>query len=156
MRTMCLLLMVGGWMVTTGAFAQQAAGIPKGAVMAFNLAACPDGWTQFTPARGRTILGVGQSTPEDTKYKLGTTGGAETHTLTIEEFPPHNHGLVGAGNGSYLKQWNATNAHYAVPCPNARAGSFRTSRLPNGWSEGEAKPHNTMPPFIALLYCEKQ
>ncbi len=33
-------------------------GIPSGAVMFFNLSACPSGWTELTSARGRYIVGL--------------------------------------------------------------------------------------------------
>jgi hypothetical protein len=34
--------------------------IPSGAVMFFDLASCPDGWTELTDARGRYIIGLQQ------------------------------------------------------------------------------------------------
>ncbi len=40
--------------------------------------------------RGRTIIGEGQGT-DLTNRNLGTTGGAETHTLTSSEMPSHTH-----------------------------------------------------------------
>ena len=32
---------------------------PSGAVLPFDLAACPSGWSEFVPARGRAIIWVG-------------------------------------------------------------------------------------------------
>ena len=34
-------------------------GIPTGAVMSFNLASCPSGWTEYSAAAGRTVIGRG-------------------------------------------------------------------------------------------------
>ncbi len=53
--------------------------VPEGAVMAFNLNACPSGWVEFTPAGGRFLVGV------SAEFALGITGGLETVTLTPEQ-----------------------------------------------------------------------
>jgi hypothetical protein len=38
-------------------FAEETAAVPPGAVMSFDLAQCPPGWTELESARGRTIVG---------------------------------------------------------------------------------------------------
>ena len=43
-----------GWTCTT----VSGGGVPSGAVLPFNLANCPAGWTELTAARGRVIVGV--------------------------------------------------------------------------------------------------
>ncbi len=53
--------------------------IPEGAVMAFNLNACPLGWVDFAAAEGRFILGVSGT------LDLGSAGGLESVTLTPEQ-----------------------------------------------------------------------
>lgn len=35
--------------------------VPVGAVMAFNLSACPTGWSEYAPAYGRFIRGIDKS-----------------------------------------------------------------------------------------------
>lgn len=43
-----------------------------------------DTWVQI---QGKFLLGASDS------YKIGSTGGATTHTLTVNEMPSHNHSL---------------------------------------------------------------
>lgn len=38
------------------------AGIPAKAVMSFNLTSCPTGWTEYTAAAGRTVIGRADGT----------------------------------------------------------------------------------------------
>jgi hypothetical protein len=71
----------GTWMAVT----RQ--GPPAGAVMFFNLAACPAGWSEFAPAQGRTVVG----TPVG-----GTTGGVVGVPLANLENRPHTHSLTRA------------------------------------------------------------
>ena len=110
--------------------------IPSGAVMAFNLAGCPSGWSTYTSARDRTIIGSGSS------YSRGATGGATTHTLTIAEMPSHNH----------IGYWHGRYSHGDTGV----AGSL-TGYVSGGYtsSTGGDQPHNNMQPYIALLYCIK-
>ena len=73
-------------------------------------------------------------------HDLGETGGAETHTLTIEEMPSHTH----VQKGSYVKAQN---------------GSLT---LPEGWNNapndcnfttnatGGGQPHSIMPPYLVV------
>lgn len=39
-----------------------------------------------------------------TKYKNGTTGGEENHTLTINEIPYHSHNISSQGNDTLTKK----------------------------------------------------
>ena len=51
-----------------------------------------DGSTTFNVPdfRGRVVIGASAT------KAMGTTGGAETHTLTVDEMPSHTHGSAGA------------------------------------------------------------
>ena len=83
------------------------------------------------------ILGASATRP------VGTTGGEEKHTLTVEEIPEHEHGAapVRAPGG----------AHTASGNPQARAGLTGKTGKTGG---GEA--HNNMPPFAAALVVIKR
>ena len=108
--------------------------VPAAGVMAFNLAACPDGWSPYNAANGRTIIGVGGG------YTLGATGGEETHALTVAEMPSHNHSgrTMGGSQG-----W----------CPNAGCGDY--GGVSTMGTTGGGQAHNVMQPYIALVYCVK-
>lgn len=70
----------GGENPTWVALTQQ--GPPAGAVMFFNLAACPSGWTELVAAQGRTIVA---------RPAAGTTGGTVGAPLTNLENRAHAH-----------------------------------------------------------------
>ena len=82
------------------------------------------------------------------KYSIGSTGGEETHTITINEMPSHYH------NGTYN-----FNANYRID-PSSYEGVFSNLYGPNDGqkgaitrataSEGGNQPHNNMPPYKAV------
>lgn len=122
-----LAVRLGSELVVVGA---QAGGPPVGSVIDFTGQTAPAGWllcqgqaisrtayarlysvigTRFgdgdgsttfnLPAAGRTPVG---RDPLQTEFAtLGGTGGAKTHTLTVEQIPSHKHGVLGGfGAGS--------------------------------------------------------
>lgn len=123
---------------------------PSGMVVAFDLASCPAGWSELTAARGRMVVGTNPaqfSNPDGegviSERSLGQTGGEETHTLTIDEMPSHAHQTLGDSNSQTttgLGWWNS---------------SSESAPLTQTGSTGGGQAHNNMPPFIALLYCQK-
>lgn len=114
--------------------------VPSGAVVAFDLDACPNGWAVFAPAAGRTVIGVGKG-ERLTARQLRETGGAEAHTLTVDEMPPHNHGGIWGGDGGKA----GMNNNYA----------YHSQGHVQIKMEGGGKAHNNMQPFVALQYCKK-
>lgn len=97
-------------------------------------------------AKGRMIIGTGApednddgTSPGNYNIALGTTGGEEKHTLTVEEMPNHNHATYSyglddvKGNGWALEAVNSYDEAQSV------------------WSQynGGSQPHNNMPPYLA-------
>lgn len=111
------------------------AGVPAGAVMAFDLSTCPTGWTAFTAAANRNVVGVG------TSYTLGQTGGEASHTLTVAEMPSHAHNIV-------------FNKHFAADGGNGDFGPGTGNNYSTDATGGGAA-HNVLDPYVALLYCKK-
>ena len=93
-------------------------------------------WTQLTD---RFLLGAG------TTYSAGSTGGAATHTLTVNEMPRHRHW------GVYRPDWY----------PAAETG--QASGISDGSSsnqlftdyEGGGNAHNNMPPYLAVYMWKR-
>lgn len=124
-------------------------GIPAGGIIIWSGAAnaVPDGWalcdgTNSTPdLRGRFVLG------ESSSHAMGSTGGSETVTLTVNQMPSHNHllGLVknGAATGSYDYP-PATSSNLSVD--NVRSAITQT---------GGNQSHPNMPPYYTLCYIMK-
>ncbi|MDR0607581.1 MAG: hypothetical protein LBG52_04420 [Candidatus Peribacteria bacterium] len=57
--------------------------IPAGAIWAFDLSACPSGWTRFSAADNRFIMGASSN--------FKTTGGRSSLTLSTSQLPSHSH-----------------------------------------------------------------
>lgn len=112
-------------------------GVPAGAVMPFNLDACPSGWSEFVQANDRFILGKGAKA-------LGETGGEERVTLTVEEMPRHNHAHRVYGTGS------SSNNPTGTVTRDSTLYNFTPTEHAGG-----SQSHNNMPPYISLLYCSK-
>jgi len=95
------------------------------------------------------------TSPKLTPYILKSTGGRETHTLTIDEIAPHSHGqrIIGGAckdyvNGLYLDGGDGCTlkSHEKVAPP------FSTI-LPDSLVNN--KQHNNMPPYFSLAYIIK-
>jgi len=126
--------------------------LPEGAVIAFLRnpgQACPDGWSYYTPAQGRFLIGAGEHTNRDERneeldqYTSGTVGGEKNHVLTEDEMPSHYHPpgvLLTSGD----------NLGKAPPTGGIGSNARReTNRV------GGGKPHNNMPPYVAVHFCQQ-
>ncbi len=141
--------------------------VPDGAVIAF-LHPCKDidGWEDYADGAGKFLLGVGKgvlrpqgphkplSSPSEvslSEIKLGDQGGQETHTLTIPEMPVHNHDN---GSGKYLVQVTGSDTVHAKTDLDKHEINIRNGVTIN--AAGGGQPHNNMPPYIALHFCQKK
>lgn len=108
-----------------------------------------DGTNGTPDLSGRFILGA------STSHAAGTTGGEETHTLTVAEMPSHTHGIYHDDNFS---------AHYnATTITNVWKQALVNSTNPNisppvnthTQATGGGNAHNNMPPYYALVFIMK-
>ena len=118
--------------------------------------------------RGRFILGAGAGAGTGlTARGINDMGGKETHILTKDEMPTHNHGndmidpskhMEGAmyanaclktGGGAGLTGWGTAGGAGGLwhqTCPQLHQHQF----------EGKNLPHPVMPPYYTLVYIIKQ
>ena len=142
--------------------------MPKGGIIIWSGNDVPASWalcdgTNGTPdLRGRFILGAGQGADLTLRTK-GQTGGAETHKLTIEEIPSHNHAIntVSSTNEGCSASRNAPIGRGAGITTGCDGQIGQPDKYVDAWNIpwinkiGGDKPHNNMPPFYVLAYIMK-
>lgn len=122
---------------------------PPGSVVAFNLSACPNGWSEYEEAYGRFIRGFDRSgkIDPDGKRKLGIP-----QEDSFEKHIHKAHMQVGAepprGAGGALSS-RAAGGH-------GKAAKDSQRYETNGLLESTGDTEETRPKNIALLYCIKK
>lgn len=79
----------------------------------------------------------------DSAHAAGSTGGEETHKLTVNEMPSHSHTIKG---------------HSFYNCDNEEISfnGFRDSEASqNTTKTGGDKPHNNMPPYLSVYMWKR-
>ncbi len=110
--------------------------VPSGAVMAFDLNACPTGWTEFAPAYGRFIRGIDRS-----NTSIDPDGERAPGSIQDEALKSHAH--------SYRDRHGFANGHG----DRIHAGISthqQTSDTTSATGGPETRPKN-----VALLMCRK-
>lgn len=129
----------------TGANASgcKSVSVPAGTVAAFNLAACPTGWSAYTAGAGRVVVGVG-TLGTDT-YTLGGTGGAAMRTLTVAQMPAHTHNYSRA-------RANITDIENDTEIDMVQSITQQTVATS---SAGSGQAFDNRQAFVGLRYCQK-
>ncbi len=89
---------------------------------------------------GRFIVASGSNGTNS--YGIGDTGGEDTHTLTVDEIPSHNHTYQKA-RGGINNYGGSTNSNPLT--------SIASSEVTTG-SKGGGQPHENRPSYYALAY----
>ena len=130
--------------------------LPGDAVVAFaSEDGCPVGWEEYRDAEGRFIVGAGRHSDHN-RYgnsvinkNVGDKGGEDQVKLEIEHMPRHRHQNPTRGSGPK----GSVGALQAVDDGFSGERHYK-HRRPTAF-EGSDKPHDNMPPYVALLYCKR-
>ena len=104
--------------------------------------------------RSRFPLHFGQG-PGLSSYDLGQAAGTESVTLTVNQLPAHNHGVViNASTGAKLNTTPAANnLGGAQIYTNAALDSVMDPAMATAGITGGSQPIQILPPYLALNWC---
>lgn len=133
-------------------------GIVAGAVMMFNLAACPAGWTEYTAARGRYLVGLVNAGTLAATVGTALTNtenravGEHTHVATsVVTDAGHTH-TVGVSGGGNKAQTGSDFDTYA----SGTSGSSTTGVTVATTNANAGTVAGTNAPYLQLLVCVRQ
>ena len=95
-------------------------------------------WVAF--GAGRVLVGIDAGQTEFDA--IGETGGAKTHTLTVDEMPSHNHNVL--STGGYFKNDASAGAGTNAYSDQTSGGTNKTG------STGGGSAHNNLQPYIVV------
>ena len=101
------------------------------------------GGTWVKTAKGRCLIGANDT------YPLGSTGGEETHYLTVDEMPSHNH------SSSRINWYNALQNNGMAAETVAKSNLKVDGPDSNTSYTGGSKAHNNMQPYLAVYIWER-
>jgi hypothetical protein len=96
--------------LSNGSSSATSVDVPAGAVMAFDLSTCPNGWTRFSAADNRFIMGATSNSKE--------TGGSGSVMLQANQMAPHSHWFA----DSFFSEAFTYAQHSTTPAVGFRAG----------------------------------
>ena len=135
---------------------------PSGAMMFFDLGACPAGWTAFEPARGRYVVGLNAGGTLASTVGTALTDlqnrivGQHSHGTTD---PGHAHGINGSGAAlrvpNAVISFNGRGPISTLPAaPNAATTGIMPSTTGISVASAGGTP-GTNAPYVQLLACRK-
>lgn len=115
--------------------------VPTWAIMAFNLTACPDTWTEYTPARGRFLRWIDSTWVNDSTRVLWD--------LQADDFKSHNHTFYVRADSATVWWWPVT-AMWVSGRTDTTIINFQSWYWISATWWTETRPKN-----VAVLYCVK-
>jgi hypothetical protein len=104
--------------------------------------------------RGRFVLSYGQGPLNFPNTTLNATGGAQTHTLSVDELPAHSHTNNSTAPSLGLAQRSGYNTGTNFDSSGGELDLFNASALTID-NTGGGLPHNNMPPYYVLCFIMK-
>lgn len=125
-----------GWLLCNGKEVSRAAYAELFKVLGTSVGAAGSSSFRIPDLSGRFPLGTSNA------HGLHSTGGAETHTLTVGEMPTHDHGV----GGNIVQRGSGGDAFREL------AGSYPGGNNQSSQRVGGGQPHNNMPPFYGINF----
>ena len=121
------------------------------------------GGTWETFATGRTLVGI--DTSQTDFNPVGKTGGAKTHTLTVEQMPSHEgHMYDNFNDNGWVDRGGDTNSYYLNVTGSAGYGQYENrpykvvsgnELVMQGYSRGGGQAHNNLQPYVVVYMWKR-
>ena len=118
----------------------------QGVIVPFEAADCPNGWSEYTPARGRFIRGINRDTTEN---KIDPDGIRKPGSLQDDSFEKHTHQSGVASNQRGFPDGSRGTGRNQYENESYWRGPVSLSQVTGQSGESETRPKN-----VALLYCQ--
>lgn len=105
-----------------------------------------DGSTTFNLPNLKGRVPVGRDSGQSEFDNLAETGGAKTHTLTVNEMPSHTHDV---------QTYNAGSGMGATKVSKCTTGTGATTVSGAALATGGGQPHNNLQPYLVLNFIIK-
>ena len=125
-----------GWLLCNGATVSRTAYAELFKVLGTSVGNVGSNAFKIPDLSGRFPLGSSGT------HSLHSTGGSETHTLTVDEMPTHDHGV----GGNIVQRGSGGDAFREL------AGAYPGSNNPSSQRVGGGQPHNNMPPYYGINF----
>lgn len=125
-----------GWLLCNGKEVSRTAYLELFKVLGTSVGDAGSSSFKIPDLSGRFPLGTSNT------HNLHSTGGAETHTLTVGEMPTHSH-IIG---GNIVHRGSGGDAFREL------ASAYPGDNNANSQSVGGGLPHNNMPPYYGINF----
>nr|DAV03370.1 MAG TPA: tail collar domain [Caudoviricetes sp.] len=125
-----------GWLLCNGKEVSRAAYPELFKVLGTSVGAAGSSSFKIPDLSGRFPLGTSNA------HNLHSTGGAETHTLTVDEMPAHAHGV----GGNIVQRGSGGDAFREL------SGAYPGGNNSPSQRVGRGLPHNNMPPYYGINF----
>ena len=113
----------------------------SGAVMFFNSITCPTGWTEFTDARGRSLVGLNSGGTLDLKVGTALSNGEDRH--------------VGSHQHTYVVTLQEVDVNNDGTGIGVLAGTALSPETHTSTTSTQGQVGGTNAPYVQLLACQK-
>ena len=125
-----------GWLLCNGATVSRAAYAELFKVLGTSVGNPGSNAFKIPDLTGRVPLGTSNT------HNLHSTGGSETHTLTVSEMPAHSHDV----GGNIVRRGSGDDAFRELAAAYPGGGNSASQ------SVGGGQPHNNMPPYYGINF----